>query len=172
MPRECGPKSLIDAVPRGYLSSSGRHPNVKRDLVSLIMCIAVFYPGSQPGEQQSGTAATFDEARANFGSAWQVFLSKRTEADFQAWRDQRDWTAQKYALWDAGKRLEPPSYGPGKLRIGSGSVPAARYSICTAPRRCWCTCLTSRRPNTPKKKAVESAQQHEAYGSSITSPRA
>jgi hypothetical protein len=46
--------------------------------------------------------------------AWQVFLSKRTEADFQAWRDQRDWTARKYALWDAGKQLEPPSYGPGK----------------------------------------------------------
>jgi hypothetical protein len=46
--------------------------------------IAVFYPGSQPGEQQSGTAATFDEARADFGSAWEVFLSKRTEADFQA----------------------------------------------------------------------------------------
>jgi len=22
--------------------------------------------------------------------------------------------ARKYALWDAGKRLEPPSYGPGK----------------------------------------------------------
>jgi len=24
-----------------------------------------FYPGSQPGEQQNGTAATFDEARAD-----------------------------------------------------------------------------------------------------------
>jgi len=35
-----------------------------------------------------------------------LFLSKRTEADFQAWRDQRDWTARKYALWDAGKKLE------------------------------------------------------------------
>jgi hypothetical protein len=36
------------------------------------------------------------------------------------------------------------------------------YSTCTAPRRCWCMCLTSRRPNTPKTKAVESAQQLEA----------
>ena len=45
-----------------------------------------------------------------------VFLSKRTEADFQEWRDQRDWTARKYALWDAGKKLEPPSPGPGKPR--------------------------------------------------------
>jgi hypothetical protein len=33
------------------------------------------------------------------------FLSKRTEADFQAWRDQRDWTAQKYAMWKAGERF-------------------------------------------------------------------
>jgi hypothetical protein len=41
--------------------------------------------------------------RADFERPWRVFLSKRTEADFQAWRDQRDWTARKYALWDAGK---------------------------------------------------------------------
>jgi hypothetical protein len=57
-----------------------------------------------------------------FERAWQAFLSKRTEADFQAWRDQRDWTARKYALWDAGKRLEPPSYGPGK--------PCSRFMKC------------------------------------------
>ena len=41
-----------------------------------------FYPGSEPGEQQNGTAATFDEARADFEYAWRVFLSNRTEADF------------------------------------------------------------------------------------------
>jgi putative SOS response-associated peptidase YedK len=34
-----------------------------------------------------------------------VFLSKRTEADFQTWRDQRDWTARKYATWQRGERL-------------------------------------------------------------------
>jgi hypothetical protein len=49
-------------------------------------------------------------------------LPKRTEADFQAWRAQRDWTARKYALWDAAKRLEPPSYGPGK--------PCSRFMKC------------------------------------------
>jgi hypothetical protein len=43
---------------------------------------------------ESGTAPTLDETRA------EVFLSKRIEADFQEWRDQRDWTARKYALWD------------------------------------------------------------------------
>jgi hypothetical protein len=81
-----------------------------------------FYPGSHPGECRSGTAKTFDQARVEFEEGWRVFLSKRTEADFQAWRDQRDWTDGKYALWDAGKKLEPPSYGPGK--------PASRFMKC------------------------------------------
>jgi hypothetical protein len=53
-----------------------------------------FYPGSHPREHEDGTAATFDQARADFEHAWRRFLSKRTEADFQAWRDQRDWTAE------------------------------------------------------------------------------
>jgi hypothetical protein len=60
-------------------------------------CRCGFYPGSEPGECASSTAATFDEARADFEAAWRVFLSKRTEAGFQEWREQRDWTARKYA---------------------------------------------------------------------------
>jgi hypothetical protein len=46
----------------------------------------------------------------------QVFLSKRTEADFQAWRDQRDWTARKYALWDAGD-LSRPAMDPASRPV-------------------------------------------------------
>jgi hypothetical protein len=30
-----------------------------------------FYPGSEPGEYTSGTATTFDQARADFEKAWQ-----------------------------------------------------------------------------------------------------
>jgi hypothetical protein len=37
-----------------------------------------FYPGSRPGEGTGGTAADFDQARADFEAAWRVFLSKRT----------------------------------------------------------------------------------------------
>jgi hypothetical protein len=37
---------------------------------------------------------TLDQARADFEAAWRVFLSRRTDADFQAWQDQRDWTAR------------------------------------------------------------------------------
>jgi hypothetical protein len=40
--------------------------------------------------------------------------SNRTEADFQAWRDQRDWTERKYALWDTGNRLPADEWEPGK----------------------------------------------------------
>jgi hypothetical protein len=72
-----------------------------------------FYPGCHPGEHQDGTAATFDEARADFEAAWKVFLAKRTEADFQTWRDQQDWTARKYAMWQAGEKL--PSQKPTTL---------------------------------------------------------
>jgi len=73
-----------------------------------------FYPGSHPREHQSGTAATFDQARADFEAAWRVFLSNRTEADFQAWRDERDSTARKYALWDAGNGVPANEWEPGK----------------------------------------------------------
>jgi hypothetical protein len=71
-----------------------------------------FYPGSHPGEHQSGTAATFDQARCDFEAAWEVFLANRTQADFRAWRDQRDWTARKYETWTTGEKLplqEPSS---------------------------------------------------------------
>jgi hypothetical protein len=66
-----------------------------------------FYPGEDPGDHRTGTSATFDQARADFEAAWKEYLPNRTAADFQAWRDQRDWTARRYALWDAGERLPP-----------------------------------------------------------------
>lgn len=71
-----------------------------------------FYPGSNPGEDRRGTAADFETARAAFEAAWHVYLPKRTNADFQEWRDQEVWTERKYAMWKAGKRL--PSQHPGR----------------------------------------------------------
>jgi hypothetical protein len=72
-----------------------------------------FYPGSEPGEYRSGTAPDFDQARAGFEGVWRIFSAKRTEADFQAWRDQRDRTAAKYAAWERGEKL--PSQIPSSL---------------------------------------------------------
>lgn len=71
-----------------------------------------FYPGSRPGEHKTATAPTFDQARAEFEEAWAVFLSNRTEADFQAWHDQRDWTAEKCRRFDRGERMSP-DWRPG-----------------------------------------------------------
>ena len=72
-----------------------------------------FHPGSHPREYRSGTAATFDQARAAFEAAWRVFLSHRTEADFQEWPERRHWTARKYPMWEAGERL--PSQRPTSI---------------------------------------------------------
>ena len=63
-----------------------------------------------PGQDRSGTAADFDQARAGFEAAWREILPTLTEANFQEWRDQRDWTAWKYAMHDA--RLKLPAQLP------------------------------------------------------------
>jgi hypothetical protein len=82
---------------------------------------AASIPGCEPGEQTTGSAQTFDQARADFEQAWVVFLSNRTEADFQKWRDARDWTAKKYAMWERGEKL--PSQKPSSLmRCPCGEV--------------------------------------------------
>jgi hypothetical protein len=70
-----------------------------------------FYPGSHPGECTNGSAVTFDQACADFKAAWRVFLSNRTEADFQKWQDQQAWTAEKYRRFDRGERM-PPDWRP------------------------------------------------------------
>jgi hypothetical protein len=44
-------------------------------------------------------------ARADVEVACRVFLSKRNPADFQAWRDQQAWTAEKYRHFDQGERM-------------------------------------------------------------------
>jgi hypothetical protein len=77
-----------------------------------------FYPGSHPGECTSGTAETFDQARANFEQAWRVFLSKCTEADFEEWRDQEAWTAEKYRRFDRGERMPSDWKPPQRLTSG------------------------------------------------------
>lgn len=64
-----------------------------------------FHPGTEPGDFRQGSAATFEEARSEFERAWRQLAATRTEADFQAWRNQRGWTAWKYRMFDAGLRM-------------------------------------------------------------------
>lgn len=63
------------------------------------------YAEVDAAECTSGTAATFESARAVFLAAWAVFLSKRTKADFEERRQERDWTARKYAPWQRGEKV-------------------------------------------------------------------
>jgi hypothetical protein len=70
-----------------------------------------FYPGMAPGTQQSGTSATLEDARARFEGAWHLILPTLSDENFQAWRDQRDYTAEKYRRFDRGERM-PTDWEP------------------------------------------------------------
>src|ERR1700757_609707 len=54
-----------------------------------------FYPGIDPGDHRSGFAKTSDGARAAFQAAWTKLAPSLSEADYEAWRRQRDWSAWK-----------------------------------------------------------------------------
>jgi len=80
------------------------------------------------GRETHGTAATFDQARVEFEEAWRVFLSNRTESDFQEWRAEQAFTAWKYRMWDtAGYRL-PTQSTDG--RSTAFAAPASRSATC------------------------------------------
>jgi hypothetical protein len=72
-----------------------------------------FYPGCEPGQHTNGSAVDFSHARAEFEDAWKRLLPTRTEANFQEWRDAKDWTARKYAMWERGELL--PSQKPSSM---------------------------------------------------------
>jgi hypothetical protein len=80
-----------------------------------------FYPGSHPREHVTGSAPDFERARADFEAAWRIFSAKRTEADYQAWRDNRDLTAWRYAMWDAGMKM-PTQTLDGTARCFCGAT--------------------------------------------------
>jgi hypothetical protein len=72
-------------------------------------------------KNRPGTAATFDQARADFEEAWRVFLADRSEADFDEYRKHRAWTAWNYAMWDSGCQL-PTQLVSGQSRCFCGAV--------------------------------------------------
>jgi hypothetical protein len=72
-----------------------------------------FYPGGKPGGQRYGRAASFETARAAFEAAWHDYLPNLSDADFQAWRDQEAWTAEKYRRFDRHERMPPVLAGDG-----------------------------------------------------------
>ena len=94
----------------------------------------------RPSRECTDSTAATSIRPADFEKAWRVFLSNRTP-DFQAWRDQRDWTARKCALRDAGKLLPANEWEPGKpglyLKCPCGeisTVNSSRRPLFTCPR--------------------------------------
>ncbi len=69
-----------------------------------------FYSGVEPGGHKDGAARSFKAARAAFRKAWCELLPTLTEANFQRWRDQRDFTTWKYSMHDLGCRT--PTQNP------------------------------------------------------------
>jgi hypothetical protein len=78
-------------------------------------------PGSHPGEQLAGSAPDFEQARADFEAARRIFSARRTAADYQASRDDRDWTSWKYAMWDVGLKM-PTQTPDGAERCFCGAI--------------------------------------------------
>jgi hypothetical protein len=84
-------------------------------------------PGLLYRVEIAATAPSLDQARADFEKAWQAFSTRRTEADYQAWRDRGDWTAEKYRRFDRSERM------PADWRQATPKPPArACYLHCPA----------------------------------------
>jgi|SRR5665213_38170 len=80
-----------------------------------------FYPGPRPAKPTTAPARHLRPQAPDFETAWSAFLPTRTEADFQAWRDQRDDTAWKYAMRDRGLRL-PTEFADGREQCFCGAA--------------------------------------------------
>jgi hypothetical protein len=83
--------------------------------------ICGFYPGCDPSEFLTGSAPDFEQARADFEAAWRIFSAKRSAADYEAWRDDRDWRAWKFAMWDMGMKI-PTQTRDGTARCFCGAT--------------------------------------------------
>jgi hypothetical protein len=64
-----------------------------------------FSPAIDRCLRAGGTAATLEQARADFAEAWANYLPRCTEADFEGYRRQRAWTAWKYEMHETGCKL-------------------------------------------------------------------
>src|SRR5260221_6882863 len=60
-----------------------------------------------PCEHRHAGPVTTTPSPAEGAAPLPLCSSKRVEADFQAWRDQPDWTAEKYRRFDRGERMPP-----------------------------------------------------------------
>jgi hypothetical protein len=67
---------------------------------------AAFYPGLHPRQHLSGTAATFDEARACFEADWKALLPDIPDGALEEYRHDRDQRAEMRAKPARGEKLD------------------------------------------------------------------
>ncbi|MCK1622413.1 hypothetical protein IVA98_03970 [Bradyrhizobium sp. 160] len=79
--------------------------------------------GIHPGLRlsQAGSAASFEEARSQFESAWARLAPTLTDKQFECWRRDRDFHAWKYRMWEKGCRL-PTQNQTGRSRCFCGET--------------------------------------------------
>jgi hypothetical protein len=66
-----------------------------------------FWPASDRGIADAGTAVDFDKARLAFEQAWQTIQPRCT--DFARYRHQRAWNSWKRKMWATGSKLPTQS---------------------------------------------------------------
>jgi hypothetical protein len=79
--------------------------------------------GFDPGlsTRLGGDTASFEEARAQFETAWSRILPSVTEDQFESWRRSRDFTAWKYRMWKEGYLL-PTQISDGRGHCFCGAA--------------------------------------------------
>jgi len=104
--------------------TSGRLPSASaiRTIPTPGNGAAASIPARIRAKHRSDTAATFDDAAPISSARGRCFYQTAPRPIFRHGATREIGTERKYALRDAGKRLEPPNYGPGK--------PCSRFMKC------------------------------------------
>jgi hypothetical protein len=76
---------------------------------------AASIPAPTPASKPAAPLPSLNRRARTFEQAWLAFSARRTEADYQAWRDQRGWTAKKYAMHESGERM--PTQKPNPMML-------------------------------------------------------
>jgi hypothetical protein len=88
--------------------------------MDMVVCLLSGIPASHRGVRASGSAKTFDDARADFVEAWDRLLPEITKKDFDQHRRHRALEAWKRTMWETGCKL-PAQVTDGRSRCFCGA---------------------------------------------------
>jgi hypothetical protein len=79
------------------------------------------YPGVESGQHRSGSAVTYEQARAAFEQAWHHLLPQLTPDSFEASRRHLAFEHWKYRMWKDGFKM-PTQLASGRSECFCGAV--------------------------------------------------